>query len=878
MNLTAVELTDGYKLDHRRQYPNGTEYVYSNWTPRSNNHFPEAIDGSVVFGVQYLIKEYLIKRFNEEFFQLPEDVAVALYQNRINAFLGPNEVGTEHIKALHKLGYLPILIKSLPEGSVCPIRVPMLTVINTHPDFFWVTNYLETIMSAVLWLPMTSATTARLYYKELFRHAEETGFENDCLEFLCHDFSMRGMAGLEAAIMSGMAHLTSFWGSETIPAIGALEKYYNASDSEGQPIAGTIPASEHSVMCAGGEGEDELKTFKRFITELYPTGFVSIVSDTWDFWKVMTEYLPTLKNEILNREGRIVIRPDCYDGLTQVLTPQGWRYFTTIDENTLVAQVHDDGTYTFVKPEKYIKMPYKGKMVCFEDGKGKLDLCVTPNHRMVYTSNGQMKVQEADECSFYWGKDILRSAAAQTKGRELTANEELQIAFQADGSYTTIGNRIRFSFSKQRKIDRLISILNDCDYQYKIYKLKDGRYEFNIDVDASKYKKDFSWVDISSLDSNWCKEFIEELSYWDATRRHSNRFKFDTTNKEVIEIVELIALSAGYGVLISSSEDTRSQKFSTVYTAHILKDNKLGGQSITKSYIDFDDMVYCVKVPTGRLMVKRCGGQAVCGNSGNPADIICGIEPDIVIAEDEVFHSKEEAERYYASCIIDNLRDITPHGEYGGESHSLVFQHGNFYYRITVDNISWNRHDKQFYFIDMYEKPNVIVEQLDSTLYKGAYELLWDTFGGSTNEKGYRILDSHVGIIYGDSITLALQKKIYRRLEKKGFAASNLVLGIGSFTYQFRTRDSLGFAMKATWCQINGEAKEIYKQPKTDSGMKNSLKGLIRVENVDGTYVAYDQQSKEEEVNGELIPIFKDGKLLIETSLSEIRNRLKNGR
>lgn len=115
----------------------------------------------------------------------------------------------------------------------------------------------------------------------------------------------------EAAIMSGMGHMTSFCGSETIPAIAGLEEYYNA-DADKELIAATIPATEHSVMCAGGK-EDELETFRRLITEIYPTGFVSIVSDTWDFWKVMTEYLPKLKDEILARDGRLVIRPDSGD-------------------------------------------------------------------------------------------------------------------------------------------------------------------------------------------------------------------------------------------------------------------------------------------------------------------------------------------------------------------------------------------------------------------------------------------------------------------------------------------------------------------------------------------------------------------------------------
>lgn len=145
--MNSALLTDGYKLDHRRQYPAGTEYVYSNWTPRSNEYLKEAEDGAVVFGIQYFIKKYLIENFNRHFFNKPEDEAVASFKRRIDTFLGKNEVGKEHIRELHKLGYLPIKMKSLPEGSICPIRVPMVTVINTNPKFFWLTNYLETIMS-----------------------------------------------------------------------------------------------------------------------------------------------------------------------------------------------------------------------------------------------------------------------------------------------------------------------------------------------------------------------------------------------------------------------------------------------------------------------------------------------------------------------------------------------------------------------------------------------------------------------------------------------------------------------------------------------------------------------------------------------------------
>ncbi len=509
----TILLTDGYKLGHHFQYPKGTEMVYSNWTPRSCKYFPEASEGSVVFGIQYLVKEYLIKQFNENFFNLPKEQAVKEFHDRVDKFVGISNVGIEHIEALHDLGYLPIEIKALPEGSVCPIRVPMMTIKNTLPEFFWLTNYLETLISSVLWLPCTSATSARLYKKELKHHAKRTSFPGDVnIGFACHDFSMRGMAGIEAAIVSGMAHMTSFCGSETIPAIRAVEEYYNA-DSSKELVAATVPATEHSVMCAGGK-EDELETFRRLICEVYPKGIVSIVSDTWDFWQVVEDFLPKLKKEIMARDGRVVIRPD----------------------------------------------------------------------------------------------------------------------------------------------------------------------------------------------------------------------------------------------------------------------------------------------------------------SGDPVDIICGLRTN------PHFNTRIVEGRYYCCYAPFDI-----------DSEYVEVSEGQYY---------------------------------------GAYYMLGKTFGWNTTDTGFRYPSTKVGLLYGDSITLERQKQIYMRLEGASMAACNLVLGVGSFTYQFKSRDSLGFAVKATACKINGELKEIFKQPKTDDGTKNSLKGLIAIYEENGTYVAKDCVSEAEEMAGALEPVFVNGSLVKDYSLSEIRERI----
>lgn len=139
---------------------------------------------------------------------------------------------------------------------------------------------------------------------------------------------------------------------------------------------------------------------------------------------------------------------------------------------------------------------------------------------------------------------------------------------------------------------------------------------------------------------------------------------------------------------------------------------------------------------------------------------------------------------------------------------------------------------------------------------------------------GHKLLDSHVGLIYGDSITLGRANQILQRLEAKGFASANVVFGIGSYTYQYNTRDTFGFAMKATWAMIDGESHDLFKDPVTDSGVKKSAKGLLRVEKEDGKFVLYDQRNEIEELGGQLEPVFTNGLLVSETTLEEIRQRV----
>ena len=480
MKLKPLNLTDFYKAGHRPQYPKKTEKVYSNGTPRTSR-IPE-IQSVVTFTLQYLVDEFFIKSFNEEFFQKPKEEVINAYKRRMDNALGPDLIKVDHLEALHDLSYLPIEFKALPEGTVSPIGVPVFTITNTLPEFFWLTNFLETLTSCVTWHGITSATIAFEYRKLLKKYEDLTSDMAGFAQWEGHDFSMRGHTSPESAIVSGAAHLLSFTGTDTVHSIDFLEDYYGA-DCTKELIGGSVTATEHSVMCLGG-AETESETYERLLDQ-YPTGILSVVSDTWDYWKVLTVTVPSLKKKIMASDGKLVIRPD----------------------------------------------------------------------------------------------------------------------------------------------------------------------------------------------------------------------------------------------------------------------------------------------------------------SGDPVLIVCG-DPS------------------------------APEG---------------------------------------------------SPERKGTVQLLWETFGGTTNSKGYKQLDTHIGTIYGDSITLDRADAICSRLAAAGFSSTNVVFGIGSYTYQYVTRDTFGFAIKATYGVIDGHPIDMFKKPKTDSGVKKSAKGLLRV-NADLTLS--QQVTPAEEKEGLLRTIFKDGKRYNVETLSQIRARL----
>ena len=492
--------TDAYKLGHRNMSmaAGKTTRILANFTNRGSR-IP-GIDKVVHFGLQAFLQSYCVDAF-APFFDADEDAAVAEYQETLDSILGPNTIGTDHIRALHRKGHLPLSFSTLPEGTRVPVRIPTILIENTDPDFFWLVNYVETVLSASIWQPATSATQADACRGVLDAAAETTGSAPASVNWQLHDFSFRGMAGTEAAAASGAAHLLSFMGSDSLASIDWVRRYYpSAAGTPNGQVLGSIPATEHAIMCAGGK-DNEQETYSRLM-DIHPSGLLGIVSDTWDLWNVLQNILPNLKDKVMGRDGKIVIRPD----------------------------------------------------------------------------------------------------------------------------------------------------------------------------------------------------------------------------------------------------------------------------------------------------------------SGDPADIICGTS-------------------------------TRPGAVFTAQVRTLA-------------------DDPEFY---------------------GAMEILWDTFGGTINDAGYRVLDPHVGLIYGDSITLERATDITRRLKKMGFASENIVFGVGSFTYQYVTRDTFASAIKDTWAVIDGAPRNMLKDPVTDNGTKKSATGRLAVtRNADGELELIERATPEQEEASLLQPVWANGEFITRQSFADVRAVLGN--
>lgn len=883
--IPATLLADFYKISHRMFYPAGTTEIYSTWIPRSAEYFPIETDYAVAKGFQMFNKKYLVDYFNKNFFGRPKAEIIAEYEYVIKNTLG-GVVDSSHIAALHDLGYLPLEIKTLPEGTKTPIKVPTLTIVNTLPEFYWLTNYFETIMSSELWLPSNSATIAAQYRDLLDGWALETIGSTDGVEFQGHDFSFRGMQGLDSAVASGLGHLLSFTGTDNIPAIVAAEVYYGADLSK-ELVGTSVPA--------------------------------------------------------------------CYDDITEILTNEGFKLFSDLKDDDLVAQYHEDGTITFVKPTAYYNMPYKGEMVHFETpDSNNIDIMVTPNHRMVKLNPGTKNVEifeAGDKKRNYSNKNriivsgILNNPSAVKS--HLDDLDILRIAFQADGSFMNrkesyTGARtgllpIRFSLKKDRKKDRLVQILKNLGWEYTLNQYEDGYYSFYIKCPI-EMQKDFDWIDLSEISPQWCKEFIEELPNWDgkvATERDNN-IGYATIEKKNADKIQAIAHLCNMKATIALHEDKRDDyERKTLYTQNInMERTNLYGHSVKRNFVeDYDSTVHCVSVPTRMLVVRRNNRVAVSGNtehsimssfgrdevkafstiidsvpegivsivsdtydfwnvletvlptlkekimsrngkvvirpdSGNPIDIICG-----TYHYDLVFTSPDSDN---PSTLQDFAPQIADYFEANFVYKLDLGQRG--YLGIKLDEKVFAVHydyDGTVYNIDVDAAEEVVL----TPVQKGAIQLLWETFAGTISKKGYKLLSDKVGLLYGDAITIKRADEISAKLAHNGFASTNVVYGIGSFTYSYVTRDSLGYALKSTYAMINGKETFIEKDPKTDDkNLKKSLTGKVAVvKGEDGVlkYVDHLTAAEEKDYPGNLLrTIFKNGEIENEITFAEMKKNL----
>lgn len=758
MDINPILRTDAYKQGHLSQYPKGTTRVVSNWTPRDHRHAPAGITHMTWFGLQPYILQTLIKDWNEQFFGRPKGQVLDEYKRVVGGMglsIYPDQIG-----ALHDLGYLPIEIWALREGVEVEMGTPTLVMWNTHPDFFWVTNFLETDLSSNVWGPSTAASIAKLYRDIIVDAADRSGMSTDMLDFTCHDFSYRGMNGLNAAMASGAGHLLSFNGTDSIPAIRYVEEFYGATHGV-DLIAGSVPA--------------------------------------------------------------------CYDETTEILTERGFIRFAELEEDIRVAQYKEDGTIDFVVPSHYYAAAYKGEMVHFTwNGRyNYIDLLVTPNHKMIeqHRRTGKLRFFEASERNFNQHGDykLIKAAPSSIEdGRVVDALDRLAIAFQADGSFPSRshrynGNRsgtypIRFSLKREDKKERLVSILDELGVEYTHRNYDDGYHSFWIKL-KEPMNKGFDWIDLGQASAGWCKSFIDEIRYWDGSTSSENTYSYYSSDVETAKMVEAVAILAGYKTQFSTYYDKREDR-KTQYTVIIDTNRSSVGTNISQNLVDYDGMVYCVSVPSKMLVVRRNDKVAICGNTEHSVMCAGG-------ADDELGTYRRLLEQY-PEGVISIVSDTWDY--WNVLTNILPTLKSEI---MSRDGIVVVRPDSGDPVKIVCGDPSA---PAGSPAHKGSFTLLWETFGGSVNHKGFKVLDSHIGLIYGDSITPERAIAICDGLIEKEFCPS-MVLGVGSFTYQYITRDTFGNAIKATSVTINGKTFDIYKDPVTAHGglVKKSAVGIPAV-------------------------------------------------
>ena len=312
MNKTnPMLLIDYYKAVHAEMLPQKMTKSVSYFTPRMSRI--ERWDKVVMFGLQGLIKTYLIDYFNKEFFERPFEEVIAEYKRVLDHTLGQKVYGIEKIEKLHRLGYLPIEIVALPEGTRVPVHVPMFGITNTHPDFAWLPQALESLISAESWHPMLAATVGFTYREIVNRYYALTCDDTIDRAKALGAFDFRGEECTESAVKAGAGWCLSFLNTATVPVIPYLEQMYGC-DCTKEPVAFGSPSTEHAVMCSNFAVDgDEITLLRRLLTEIYPNTSFSVVLDSYDYWNVIDTILPQLKEEIMAHNGCMLMRGDSGD-------------------------------------------------------------------------------------------------------------------------------------------------------------------------------------------------------------------------------------------------------------------------------------------------------------------------------------------------------------------------------------------------------------------------------------------------------------------------------------------------------------------------------------------------------------------------------------
>ena len=310
-NYNPLLLIDFYKATHHEQYPKGLTKMVSYYTPRMSRL--NDVDHVTFFGLQGFIDEYLIGAFRTWFFDRDLTEVLAEYNRVMTYTLGPGSYSTQKLMDLHKLGYLPLEIRAVPEGTRTKIGVPQIEISNTDPKFVWLVNTIETMLSSTMWHTQVAAEVGYRYRKIVDKWVEKTCDSTVSPWKLIGDFSMRGQHSVESAIKSSAGWLLSHHNTATVPAIMWMEQHY-ACDMEKEPVGFGAISTEHSVMCSNFAVDgDEVTHIKRLLTETYPELSFSMVSDSYDYWNLVTKILPQCKEEIMNHKGYLAIRGDSGD-------------------------------------------------------------------------------------------------------------------------------------------------------------------------------------------------------------------------------------------------------------------------------------------------------------------------------------------------------------------------------------------------------------------------------------------------------------------------------------------------------------------------------------------------------------------------------------